>query len=94
VRDNLIVWLDIAENGDLFAQDPTFTGSPEATATLDALRRAAKGQAINSKAFRALKKLSQTIGDPKRRPLLRAPQLHGIREELGAILKPAFSADS
>lgn len=94
VRDNLIAWLDIAEHGGLFADDPTFTGSPEATAILDALRRAAKGQAINSKAFRSLKKLSQTIGDPKRRPLLRAPQLHGVREELGAILKPAFPADS
>lgn len=94
VRDNLIAWLDIAENGGLFAQDPTFSGSPEATATLDALRRAAKGQAINSRTFRSLKKLSQTIGDTKRRPLLRAPQLHGVREELGAILKSAFSADS
>jgi hypothetical protein len=94
VRDNLTAWLDIAENGGLFAQDPTFTGSPEASATLDLLRRAAKGQAINSKAFRSLKKLSQTIGDPKRRPLLRAPQLHGVRDELGAILKPAFPADS
>jgi hypothetical protein len=94
VRDNLIAWLDIAENGGLFAQDPTFSGSPEATATLDALRRAAKGQAINSKTFRSLKKLSQTIGDPKRRPLLRAPQLHGVREELGAILKPAFSSEA
>lgn len=93
VRENLSAWLDIAENGGLFAEDPTFTGSPEATATLDALRRAAKGQAINSKAFRSLKKLSQTIGDPKRRPLLRAPQLHGVREELGAILKPAFSSE-
>jgi hypothetical protein len=94
VRDNLIAWLDIAETGGLFGEDPTFTGSPEATATLDALRRAAKGQAINSKAFRSLKKLSQTIGDPKRRPLLRAPQLHGVREELGAILKPAFASEA
>jgi hypothetical protein len=94
VRNNLSAWLDIAENGGLFSDDPTFIGSPEATATLDALRREAKGQAINSKTFRALRKLSQTIGDPKRRPLLRAPQLHGVREELGVILKPAFSADS
>ncbi len=94
VRENLSAWLDIAENGGLFSDDPTFIGSPEATATLDALRRAAKGQAINSKTFRALKKLSQTIGDPKRRPLLRAPQLHGVREELGVILKPAFSSEA
>lgn len=94
VRNNLIAWLDIAESGGLFAEDPTFSGSPESTATLDALRRAAKGQAINSKTFRSLKKLSQTIGDTKRRPLLRAPQLHGVREELGAILKSAFSANS
>jgi hypothetical protein len=94
VRNNLSAWLDIAENGGLFSDDPTFIGSPEATATLDALRKVAKGQAINSKTFRSLKKLSQAIGDPKRRPLLRAPQLHGVREELGAILKPAFSSEA
>lgn len=92
VRDNLTAWLDIAEQGGLFAEDPTFMGSPEASATLDAVRRAAKGQAINSKTYRSLKKLSEIVADPKRRPLLRAPQLHGVREELGVILKPAFSA--
>jgi hypothetical protein len=56
-QDDLKAWLGIADKGGLFSEDPTFSGSAEATAILDALRRAAKGEALNSKTFRSLKKL-------------------------------------
>ena len=93
-RADLVAWFEIADTSSLFGDDPTFNGSSEATSLLSTLRQAAKGQAVNSKALRSLRKLSETLGDSRRRPVLRAPQLHDVRDELGVILRGEFSRES